>query len=198
MFCCFVPDLSQVALESLAAVFRALSSPFRLSLVLRLADGPARVTELSETLQAPQPLVSHHLSILRGGGLVRAQRDGRAVTYALVDNGPTPELLAFLVRHYTTDQVHPAESHEHGPECGHVAIPHQDHVDYLHNGSLHRSTGRPARWTDCEPGHHLPHRNHRHVHGEGCGHVAIPHGDHVDYIHDGHRHAAHDDHYDDH
>jgi zinc transport system permease protein len=26
----------------------------------------------------------------------------------------------------------------------------------------------------------------------------VPHGDHVDYIHDGHRHAAHDGHYDEH
>ena len=27
-----------------------------------------------------------------------------------------------------------------------------------------------------------------HVHGEGCGHEAVPHDDHVDYVHDGHRH----------
>jgi zinc transport system permease protein len=26
----------------------------------------------------------------------------------------------------------------------------------------------------------------------------VPHGDHTDYIHDGHRHAAHQDHYDEH
>jgi hypothetical protein len=26
----------------------------------------------------------------------------------------------------------------------------------------------------------------------------VPHGDHVDYVHDGHRHAAHDGHWDDH
>jgi hypothetical protein len=26
----------------------------------------------------------------------------------------------------------------------------------------------------------------------------MPHGDHVDYLHDGQRHAAHDDHYDHH
>ena len=32
---------------------------------------------------------------------------------------------------------------------------------------------------------------HRHVHGPGCGHVAVEHGDHVDYVHDGHRHAVH-------
>jgi zinc transport system permease protein len=40
--------------------------------------------------------------------------------------------------------------------------------------------------------------NHRHQHGPGCGHVAIEHGDHVDYIHDGHRHAVHGGHYDEH
>lgn len=40
--------------------------------------------------------------------------------------------------------------------------------------------------------------NHRHAHGPGCGHVAIEHGDHIDYIHDGHRHAVHGGHYDEH
>ena len=40
--------------------------------------------------------------------------------------------------------------------------------------------------------------NHRHQHGPGCGHIAIEHGDHVDYIHDGHRHAVHGGHYDEH
>jgi zinc transport system permease protein len=39
---------------------------------------------------------------------------------------------------------------------------------------------------------------HRHEHGRECGHQAVPHGDHVDYVHDGHRHAAHGASYDDH
>ncbi len=46
-----------------------------------------------------------------------------------------------------------------------------------------------------------PHRTtdeHPHQHGEECGHLAVPHGDHVDYIHDGHRHAVHGEHYDEH
>jgi len=42
------------------------------------------------------------------------------------------------------------------------------------------------------------HADHEHVHGEGCGHETVPHGDHVDYLHDGHRHAAHEGHYDEH
>lgn len=45
--------------------------------------------------------------------------------------------------------------------------------------------------------HHLD-AEHRHEHGPGCGHPAIPHRDHVDYLHDGHRHAVHGAHYDDH
>ena len=39
---------------------------------------------------------------------------------------------------------------------------------------------------------------HRHQHGPGCGHPAVEHGDHVDYLHDGHRHAPHADHYHEH
>jgi zinc transport system permease protein len=40
--------------------------------------------------------------------------------------------------------------------------------------------------------------DHAHSHGEDCGHPAVPHGDHVDYVHDGHRHAVHGSHYDEH
>lgn len=39
---------------------------------------------------------------------------------------------------------------------------------------------------------------HPHRHGPACAHPAVPHGDHVDYVHDGHRHAAHGEHYDEH
>ncbi len=46
--------------------------------------------------------------------------------------------------------------------------------------------------------HHDVSEDHSHQHGEDCGHVAVPHGDHVDYLHDGHRHAAHGKHYDEH
>ncbi|MGY1708284.1 metal ABC transporter permease [Geodermatophilus sp. SYSU D00758] len=35
------------------------------------------------------------------------------------------------------------------------------------------------------------HAAHPHEHGAGCGHPAVPHGDHVDYDHDGHLHAPH-------
>ena len=40
--------------------------------------------------------------------------------------------------------------------------------------------------------------HHSHEHRQGCGHQAVPHGDHVDYLHDGEFHAAHADHWDAH
>ncbi len=40
--------------------------------------------------------------------------------------------------------------------------------------------------------------DHPHEHGPDCGHLAVTHGDHVDYVHDGHRHAPHGKHYDEH
>ena len=40
--------------------------------------------------------------------------------------------------------------------------------------------------------------DHTHEHGADCGHKAVPHGDHVDYVHDGHRHAVHGSQYDQH
>lgn len=40
--------------------------------------------------------------------------------------------------------------------------------------------------------------DHLHVHGPGCGHEPVHHEDHTDYLHDGHLHAPHGAHYDEH
>lgn len=37
-----------------------------------------------------------------------------------------------------------------------------------------------------------------HVHGADCGHDAVPHGDHTDYLVEGHLHHPHGDHCDNH
>ena len=51
---------------------------------------------------------------------------------------------------------------------------------------------------ELTPADHQAAGPHQHDHGPDCGHVAVPHGDHVDYVHDGHRHAPHGEHYDEH
>jgi hypothetical protein len=105
-------------------------------------------------------------------------------------------------------QVHAKHDHVHGPRCGHRAVKHDGHVDYLHDGHLHRVHGdhfdecaiavdtvHPA---GCTPGHTCNGHGAGHVHGAGCGHDAVPHGDHVDYLVDGHLHHVHAGHCDDH
>jgi zinc transport system permease protein len=49
----------------------------------------------------------------------------------------------------------------------------------------------------AEP-HTVVPEDHEHQHGPDCGHAAVPHDDHVDYVHGGHRHAPHGGHYDEH
>jgi zinc transport system permease protein len=66
----------------------------------------------------------------------------------------------------------------------------------------HRRRARMPFESADVPLHAETEERHGHQHGPGCGHVGIEHGDHVDYVHDGHRHAVHvtgdGSHYDEH
>jgi hypothetical protein len=98
--------------------------------------------------------------------------------------------------------------HAHGPGCGHVAVEHEGHVDYLHDGHLHHAHGdhvdecalavTAVNPDACTPNHHCSGHAVGHEHGPDCGHPQAIHGDHVDYLVDGHLHHSHGDHCDDH
>jgi hypothetical protein len=115
-----------------------------------------------------------------------------------------------MVDEYTrNDHTHEDHTHVHGEGCGHTAIAHGDHTDYLHDGHLHhmRNDGvveehmihvSPHNPDECTPEHDCGGHEPGHVHGPGCGHEPVPHGDHVDYLVDGHLHHPHGDHCDDH
>ncbi|NDK33138.1 zinc transporter permease [Nesterenkonia haasae] len=32
---------------------------------------------------------------------------------------------------------HTIDDHKHGPDCGHEAVEHEGHVDYIHEGHRH-------------------------------------------------------------
>ena len=55
-------------------VLRALADPVRERIVELLADEQLCVCHLTEELELAQPLVSHHLRILREAGLVEGER----------------------------------------------------------------------------------------------------------------------------
>jgi hypothetical protein len=103
---------------------------------------------------------------------------------------------------------HEGHTHQHGPNCGHKAVHHGGHVDYLHDGHLHHHGAAgveehtlPVDGTNpaaCTPAHSCGGHAAKHQHGPGCGHEAVPHGDHVDYLVNGHLHHPHGDHCDDH
>jgi DNA-binding transcriptional ArsR family regulator len=68
-----------------AEVLKTLASPRRLEILHRLADGPCEVGRLADELGMTQPNASQHLAVLRGAGVVEAERDGREVRYRLAD-----------------------------------------------------------------------------------------------------------------
>ena len=78
---------------------------------------------------------------------------------------------------------HPDHTHQHGPDCGHTAVKHGDHVDYLHDGHLHHPHGdhvdehaievSTANPDACTPDHSCGGHEAGHVHGPGCG-LAYP------------------------
>jgi DNA-binding transcriptional ArsR family regulator len=73
------------AFEAAGELLRALAAPLRIRIVTELAGGPRCVHDLVDALGAPQPLVSQHLRVLRGAGVVRGSRRGREIAYALID-----------------------------------------------------------------------------------------------------------------
>jgi ArsR family transcriptional regulator, lead/cadmium/zinc/bismuth-responsive transcriptional repressor len=74
--------------DRVAACFRALGDPTRLTLALALDGGHELcVCDLSWISQRAQNLVSHHMKVLRAEGLVRARREGKMVMYSLTGQG---------------------------------------------------------------------------------------------------------------
>ena len=62
---------------------RALADATRLAIIDRLRDGERCVCDLTEALDASQPLLSFHIKILRNAGLIDGRRSGRWVYYSL-------------------------------------------------------------------------------------------------------------------
>jgi len=104
--------------------------------------------------------------------------------------------------------IHEDHVHVHSVGCGHKRIEHEGHEDYLHDGHMHRPHGKAveehrlavgsANPAACTPSHACAAHDKAHKHGSGCGHEAVPHGDHVDYIVAGHLHHPCAGHCDDH
>ena len=65
------------SMDDLSTVLGAVSHPSRRAILRRLADGPARVTEIAAPFDMSLNAVSKHLKVLEGAGLVDREVQGR-------------------------------------------------------------------------------------------------------------------------
>jgi ArsR family transcriptional regulator len=87
VLCCgpSTPALDPAEADLLAARFKALADPARVSILNRLAAADeVCVCDFVGALDLSQPTVSHHLRVLRDAGLVESSRRGTWAFYRLV------------------------------------------------------------------------------------------------------------------
>ena len=92
------PAAETDALDSAAALFRAVGDPSRLAILQHLALGEHRVVDLTEHLGLAQSTVSKHLACLRDCGLVTSRPQGRASMFSLTQADAVLEMLAAAER----------------------------------------------------------------------------------------------------
>jgi DNA-binding transcriptional ArsR family regulator len=68
-------------------LLKAGSEPSRARMLLILAEGERKVSEITAAVGLTQPAVSHHLAHLRMCGLVEPRRDGKSTIYNVTDTG---------------------------------------------------------------------------------------------------------------
>lgn len=96
--CCDVhnPDLSTVdqvrnkccskeTMTDLAAIFKIMGEPVRITILHALSIKDLCVCDLAELLGMSHSAVSHQLRILRTARMVRFEKDGRKAIYSLKD-----------------------------------------------------------------------------------------------------------------
>ena len=81
--------------QQAALLLKQVSDPTRLHIILMLAEGEKHAGGIGKTLKQRQPATSHHLALLRLGGLIAPRRQGKNNFYALTEAG---EQLASFVK----------------------------------------------------------------------------------------------------
>lgn len=66
-----------MVVDSLTVTFAALTDPTRRSLLERLMDGPASVSDLAVPFRMSQQAISKHLAYLQRARLIEKRREGR-------------------------------------------------------------------------------------------------------------------------
>ena len=71
--------------EEVCQIFRLLSEPSRLKIVLALMQGDMCVYHLLEICDSTKSALSHQLRILKDNNIVKARRFGKNIEYSIAD-----------------------------------------------------------------------------------------------------------------
>ena len=74
-------------IQRAANLLKHLSDSTRVQVVSLLSEGERHVGGLSEQFNMSQPALSHHLALLRHGGIVDTRRQGKNNFYSLTETG---------------------------------------------------------------------------------------------------------------
>jgi ArsR family transcriptional regulator, zinc-responsive transcriptional repressor len=80
-------DQRQHQARRASILLKHVSDPTRLQVILILSEGERHVGALCSQLSQSQPAVSHHLALLRHGGIIAPRRQGKNNFYSLTDTG---------------------------------------------------------------------------------------------------------------
>jgi len=76
-------NLTDAELDKVAGQFRLLGEPMRLKILQALCVKPLAVGEIVEATGATQSNISKHLALLSSAGIIKRQKDGQFVYYAM-------------------------------------------------------------------------------------------------------------------
>ncbi|MEM8791683.1 MAG: metalloregulator ArsR/SmtB family transcription factor [Pseudomonadota bacterium] len=91
-------DLQLDQTTVLAETFGLLADPTRLSIVIACMDQERSVGEIAEKLGSSASLTSHHLRLLRSARILKSERRGKQVFYAMADTC-VHSVLKIMIEH---------------------------------------------------------------------------------------------------
>ncbi|GJH25832.1 MULTISPECIES: metalloregulator ArsR/SmtB family transcription factor [Caballeronia] len=79
-------ELSDDQVVELAEMFRLMGDPSRLKIIAACLGAPMCVSDIAAKYGMSQPLVSHHLRLLRAARVLRSERRGKQIFYEAADH----------------------------------------------------------------------------------------------------------------
>ena len=75
-----------IQIGDLASIYSALGDASRLCIVTYLLDKEANVSQITKSVSLSQPLVSHHLRLLKDLRILKSMKKGQCVYYSINDD----------------------------------------------------------------------------------------------------------------